>query len=110
MIIGVLHGETGPRQRWLQREPQRSELAIAPFGLSNATGTGSWGGEDPIESAPVECYRAAMNLLLLIIVLLLLFGGGGFYFGGPAIGGGGVGLILLICLIVFLMGGFRAKT
>lgn len=52
----------------------------------------------------------AMNLLLLMVVLLLLFGGGGFYFGGPAIGGGGVGLILLVCLIVFLMGGFRAKN
>jgi hypothetical protein len=36
-----------------------------------------------------------------------LFGGGGFYFGGPVIGGSGLGLILLICLIVFLMGGFR---
>jgi len=68
------------------------------------------GGEDPIEAAPTKCYCAAMNLLLLIIVLLLLFGGGGFYFGGPVIGGGGLGLVLLICLIVFLMGGFRAKT
>jgi hypothetical protein len=28
---------------------------------------------------------------------------------GPMYGGGGVGLILLICLIVFLMGGFRRK-
>src|SRR5271165_6747717 len=110
LIIVVPRGETGPRQRLLQRQPRRSELAISPFGLSNAAGTVSWGGEDPIESAPVECYHAAMNLLLLIIVLLLLFGGGGFYFGGPVIGGGGVGLILLICLIVFLMGGFRAKT
>ena len=39
-----------------------------------------------------------------------LFGGGGFYLGGPAIGGGGVGLILLVCLVIFLMGGFRAKS
>lgn len=51
-----------------------------------------------------------MNLILLLVVLLLVFGGGGFYLGGPAVGGGGVGLILLICLIVFLMGGFRAKS
>jgi hypothetical protein len=27
--------------------------------------------------------------------------------GGPAIGGGGIGLILVICLIVYCMGGFR---
>ena len=51
-----------------------------------------------------------MNLLLLVVVLLLLFGGGGFYFGGPVIGGSGLGLVLFICLIVFLMGGFRQKS
>jgi hypothetical protein len=48
-----------------------------------------------------------MNILLILVVLLLLFGGGGFYFGGPVVGGSGLGLVLLICLIVFLMGGFR---
>ena len=48
-----------------------------------------------------------MNILLLLVVLLLLFGGGGFYFGGPVYGGSGLGLIVLICLIVFLTGGFR---
>jgi hypothetical protein len=51
-----------------------------------------------------------MNLLLLIVVLLLLFGGGGFYFGGPVIGGSGLGLILAICLVAYLMGGFRTKS
>ena len=51
-----------------------------------------------------------MNLLLLVVVLLLLFGGGGFYFGGPVIGGSGLGLVLLICLVVYLMGGFRSKS
>ena len=50
-----------------------------------------------------------MNTLLIIIVLLLLLGGGGFYFGGPVYGGSGLGLVLLICLIVFLMGGFRTR-
>jgi hypothetical protein len=50
-----------------------------------------------------------MNLLLLVVILLLLFGGGGFYWGGPAYGGGGLGLVLLICLIIFLVGGFRRK-
>ena len=50
-----------------------------------------------------------MNILLLIVVLLLLFGGGGFYFGGPVIGGSGLGLILMVCLIVWIMGGFRTR-
>jgi hypothetical protein len=48
-----------------------------------------------------------MNILLILVVLLLLVGGGGFYFGGPVIGGSGLGLVLLICLVVFIMGGFR---
>lgn len=51
-----------------------------------------------------------MNLLLVIILLLLLFGGGGFYIGGPVYGGSGLGLILLICLVVWLCGGFRTRT
>jgi hypothetical protein len=42
-----------------------------------------------------------------MLVLVLLFGGGGFYLGGPVIGGSGLGLILLICLAIYLMGGFR---
>jgi hypothetical protein len=50
-----------------------------------------------------------MNLILLVVVLLLLFGGGGFYIGGPAIGGSGLGLVLLICLVVYLTGGFRGS-
>jgi hypothetical protein len=51
-----------------------------------------------------------MNILLLMVVLLLLFGGGGFYFGGPVIGGSGLGLILLICLAIYLFGGFRTRS
>lgn len=54
-------------------------------------------------------YLPVMNILFILLVLLLLFGGGGFYFGGPFIGGGGIGLILLICLIVYVFGGFRTK-
>ena len=50
-----------------------------------------------------------MNLLIILLVLLLLFGGGGFYFGGPIIGGSGIGLILIICLVNYLMGGFRGS-
>ncbi len=66
-------------------------------------------GECPMAENAVGCYFSAVNPLLLIIVLLLLFGGGGFYIGGPAYGGGGVGLILVICLIVYLVGGFGRK-
>ena len=50
-----------------------------------------------------------MNTLLILVVLLLLLGGGGFYFGGPVIGGSGLGLVLLICLIVWIAGGFRSS-
>jgi hypothetical protein len=45
-----------------------------------------------------------MNIVVLLIVLLLVFGGGGFYLGGPLIGGSGLGLILLVCLVLFLTG------
>jgi hypothetical protein len=38
---------------------------------------------------------------------LLLFGGGGFYIGGPVYGGSGFGLVLIICLVIYLFGGFR---
>jgi hypothetical protein len=69
-----------------------------------------FGGGDPIGTVPAEWYGENMNPLLLIIVLILLFGGGGFYFGGPAIAGGGIGLILLICLVIYLMGGLRSKN
>lgn len=65
------------------------------------------GGRTPHRKSGAQGLRyVPMNTLLLIIVLLLLFGGGGFYIGGPAFGGGGIGLILLICLIIYLMGGF----
>jgi hypothetical protein len=75
-----------------------------------ANDSSSTWGEDPIGNVGYECYLATMNMLLLIVVLLLLFGGGGFYFGGPLIGGSGLGLILMICLVVYLVGGFRTKT
>jgi hypothetical protein len=51
-----------------------------------------------------------MNPLLLILIVLLLFGGGGFYLGGPVIGGSGLGLILVVCLIVYCFGGFRSRA
>jgi hypothetical protein len=68
------------------------------------------GRERPHGSDAQDSYTANMNPLLLILVLLVLFGGGGFYLGGPAIGGGGLGLILLVCLVVFAMGGFRGRN
>ena len=66
-------------------------------------------GRRPHSNRGAKCYLAGMNILLLVVVLLLLFGGGGFYFGGPVIGGSGLGLVLLICLVIFLMGGFRGS-
>jgi hypothetical protein len=66
-------------------------------------------GEDPMAMVRHRHYVHVMNTLLIIVVLLLLFGGGGFYLGGPVIGGSGLGLILLVCLIVYLAGGFRPR-
>ena len=57
----------------------------------------------------MEGYPTIMNILLIVVVLLLLFGGGGFYFGGPVVGGSGLGLILLVCLVIYLTGGFRSS-
>lgn len=56
-----------------------------------------------------EVYSEGMPILLLILILILVFGGGGYYWGGPTYGGGGLGLILVICLVIYLMGGFRRK-
>ena len=69
------------------------------------------GGSAGYSRSPRDVMLGAMNtnLLLVLLVLLLLFGGGGFYWGGPAYGGGGLGLVLLVCLIIFLMGGFRSR-
>jgi hypothetical protein len=50
-----------------------------------------------------------MNALLLVLILLLLLGGGGFYMGGPVYGGSALGLVLLVCLVIYLMGGFRGR-
>ena len=67
-------------------------------------------GKGPIGGMAAAWYLATMNLIVLVLILFLLFGGGGFYFGGPIIGGSGLGLVLLICLIIYFMGGFRAKA
>jgi hypothetical protein len=70
---------------------------------------GRGGGFGPMERVPAVAYSVSVNLLLLVIILLLLFGGGGFYVGGPYYGGGGIGLVLVICLIIYLLGGFRTR-
>jgi len=50
--------------------------------------------------------------LILVILLLLLLGGGGGYYGystwGPAGGISIVGLVLIILLVFYLVGGVRA--
>ena len=51
-----------------------------------------------------------MNPVLFVLGLLILFGGGGFYLGGPAIGGGGFALFLLVCIGIYLKGGFRKES
>ena len=51
-----------------------------------------------------------MHPVLFVLILLILFGGGGFYLGGPAIGGGGFALFLLVCIGVYLRGGFRRES
>ena len=66
-------------------------------------------GSRPHSNRARGCYLTSMNMILLIVVLLLLFGGGGFYLGGPVFGGSGLGLILVICLIIYFMGGFRGS-
>ncbi len=67
-------------------------------------------GKFPMHRCPRGVTKGAMNTLLLIVVLLILLGGGGFYFGGPVIGGSGLGLVLLICLIMALTGGFDRRN
>jgi hypothetical protein len=63
----------------------------------------------PLLPPATERYPRDMNILRPLVVLLLVFGGGGLYFGGLVIGGGGLGLILVICLIVYFTGGFRGS-
>ena len=52
-----------------------------------------------------------MSLVVLIILLLLLFGGGGGYYGyrrwGPSGGIGIFGLVLIILVALYLLGGLR---
>jgi hypothetical protein len=94
---------------WFLCYPAPSPASAAAFTKSLMSDWRMW-GEHPIETMAAGCHLQPMNPLLLIVILLLLFGGGGFYFGGPAIGGGGLGLILVICLLIYVMGGFRSKS
>lgn len=68
------------------------------------------GVKTPVVVLVNATYSEDMNLVVILLLLLLLLGGGGFYFGGPAIGGGGVGLILVIGLVIYFLGGFRTKS
>lgn len=51
-----------------------------------------------------------MNPVLFVLILLVLLGGGGLYLGGPAIGGAGFALFLLVCIGIYLKGGFRKES
>ena len=66
-------------------------------------------GEGPIAALVAEGYLAPMNLLVIALVLLLLFAGC-FYFPGLVIGGEVMGLVLLMGVIIYLVGGSHAKA
>jgi hypothetical protein len=51
-----------------------------------------------------------MNPVLFVLTLLILFGGGIFYMGGPAIGSGVFVLLLLVCIGIYLKGGFHRES
>ena len=53
------------------------------------------------------CQFTLMSLCTPLFIALLLFGGSPFYFSGPINGAIGIGVILLICLFVYIAGGFR---
>ena len=95
---------------WLMREiiapPVRLISGVILTAAGQETHPIRW-GEDPIAFVRHRHYNEGMNILLIMVVLLLLLGGGGFYMGGPVIGGSGLGLVLLICLVIYLAGGFR---
>ena len=87
----------------------------APLSALCAPWSGIWDnargvGKGPIVTTFTKNYLGPMNLLLLMLLLLVLFGGGGFYFGGPLIGGSGLGVIHLVCLMIYIMGGWRTKS
>jgi hypothetical protein len=89
----------------LQRKTDNQTLPFTRFALRSWRNRISVHGvKTPLAATFIETRFGIMNLLVILIVLMLLFGGGGFYVGGPLIGGGGLGLILLICLILFLSG------
>jgi Protein of unknown function (DUF3309) len=52
-----------------------------------------------------------MSTILIIVVLILLLGGGGSYYGYNRYGGRGLGgvlgLVLIVCLVLFLFGGLH---
>src|ERR1017187_3570324 len=108
MVRRDLTTKTRRHQVWVLR---RSVRQIPARGFSRGWRTILCSmGRRPHSNRGAKCYLVGMNILLLMVVLLLLFGGGGFYFGGPVIGGSGLGLVLLICLVVYLLGGFRSHS
>ena len=52
-----------------------------------------------------------MSTILIVVVLILLLGGGGGYYGYSRHGGAGLGgvlgLVLIVCLAVWLFGGLH---
>ncbi len=92
--------------------PRCIGLSIPAFGNEHALelGLGPKWGYTPWCKSRGRVRLELMNIILLLVVLLLLFGGGGFYVGGPLFGGGALGLVLVIALVVYFLGGFRGRA
>ena len=98
----------GPSHVWCP-PPHARAPAFPNAGMAQTRWVPTTMGLRPHSKGARGCHHTSMNILLLLVVLLLLFGGGGFYMGGPVYGGSGFGLILVIALIVYFMGGFRGS-
>jgi hypothetical protein len=69
--------------------------------------------ESPPHAFPLFREETTMTLLLIIVLVIVLLGGGGGYYGyrtwgGPGLGGV-LGLVLVILLILYLMGGLPVR-
>jgi len=91
-----------PTSGLLQNRPHPKRMACLQFGRLT-----EW-GEDPMESVAGPCHLVGMKTLISLVMLPFFFAGSGFFLAGLI--GGVVGLILLICLILQLTGGFHTRS
>jgi hypothetical protein len=50
------------------------------------------------------------NLIFILLFLIMVGGGVGLYYGGPAGGAVGIGVILIISLAFYYLGGFSDRN